>query len=162
MNGKQRIGKWLWFFSIGAALVVVYKTYTGLDGVLGLFGKIVDIFAPFVGGFVLAFFLYQPCKWLEGCFLTIQGRVWPKLARPLALIITYTVFLGILSMLFYLVIPILVDSLSKLIGELPNLLKESQATVNRWIAPDGPLGGLELQDKVDEIYANLKIGRAHV
>ena len=155
MNGKHHIGKWLWYFSLAAAVVVLFKTYTGLDGVLGLIGKIVDIFAPFVGGFVLAFFLYRPSQWIEGRFLSIQGKVWGKLARPLALAVTYLVFLGLVTLLSYLVLPILIDSLSKLIGEIPNLLQNSQATVNAWISPDGPLGGLELQERVDEIYANL-------
>ncbi|MBQ7088436.1 MAG: AI-2E family transporter [Clostridia bacterium] len=155
MNGKHRIRRWLWYFSLFAAVVVVYKTYTGLDGVVGLVGKIVDIFAPFVGGFVLAFFLYRPCKWVEERLLSIQGKVWPKLARPLALTATYLLFLGLVALLSYLVVPILIDSLTKLIGEIPNLLQNSQATVNAWIAPDGPLGWLELQERVDEIYANL-------
>ena len=155
MNGKHRVGKWLWYFSLFAAVVVVYKTYTGLDGVVGMIGKIVDIFAPFVGGFVLAFLLYRPSKWIESRFATLQGKAWPKLARPLALTITYLVFLGLVTLLSYLVLPILIDSLSKLIGELPKLLENSQATVNAWIAPDGPLGALNLQKRVDEIYANL-------
>ena len=155
MNGKHRVGKWLWYFSLFAAVVVVYKTYTGLDGVVGMIGKIVDIFAPFVGGFVLAFLLYRPSKWIESRFATLQGKAWPKLARPLALTITYLVFLGLVTLLSYLVLPILIDSLSKLIGELPKLLENSQATVNAWIAPDGPLGALNLQERVNEIYANL-------
>ena len=85
---KHRIQKWLWYFSLLAAVALLYKTYTSLDGVLGLIDKIIDIFAPFVGGFVLAFFLYRPCKWLEERFATLKGKAWPKLARPLALCIT--------------------------------------------------------------------------
>ena len=74
MKSKHRIQKWLWYFSLLAAVALLYKTYTSLDGVLGLVDKIIDIFAPFVGGFVLAFFLYRPSKWLEDRFSGWKGK----------------------------------------------------------------------------------------
>ena len=152
---KHRIQKWLWYFSLFAAVALLYKTYTSLDGVLGLVRKIIDIFAPFVGGFVLAFFLYRPSKWLEDRFAGIRGKAWPKLARPLALAVTYLGFLGLLTLLFYLVIPVLITSLSGLIDSLPKLLADAYANLQAWIAEDGPLGAFNLQDKAAEMYANI-------
>ena len=155
MKNNHRIGKWLWCFSLLAAVVVVYKTYTGLDGVMGLIGKIVDIFAPFVGGFVLAFLLYRPSKWLEEQFLRLKHPVWFKLSRPLALAITYLLSLSLVALLVYLVFPILVNSLTKLINEIPKLLENGQATLNAWVSSDGPLGSFGLESKVEELYATL-------
>lgn len=152
---KHRIQKWLWYFSLLAAVALLYKTYTSLDGVLGLIDKIIDIFAPFVGGFMLAFFLYRPSKWLEERFATLKGKAWPKLARPLALCITYLGFVGLLGLLIYLVIPVLIESLSGLIDSLPKLLEDAYTNVQAWIAPDGPLGAFNLQDKAAELYANM-------
>ena len=155
MKSKHQIRKWLWYFSLLAAVAILYKTYTSLDGVLGLVDKIIDIFAPFVGGFVLAFFLFRPCNWLEKRFLSLNGKAWPKLARPLALAAVYLVFLGLVSLVFYLVIPILVESLTGLFDSIPKLLTDTYNNIQSWIAPDGLLGGLKLQDNVDEIYAHL-------
>ena len=154
-NTRLNFKKWIWYFSLLAAVALLYKTYNGLGGVLGLVGKVIAIFAPFVGGFILAFFLYRPSNWLEGRFSRLPGKVWPKLARPLSLVIIYLLFLGLVTLLSYLVIPVLIDSLSKLIEELPNLLENSRNSVNAWVAPDGPLGDLDLQERVDEIYLRL-------
>lgn len=155
MQNKLQMKKWLWYFSLLAAVAVLYKTYTNLDGVLGLVNKIIDIFAPFVGGFVLAFFLFRPSKWLEDRFLKLNGKAWPKLARPLSITVIYLVFLGLVSLLVYLVAPVLVESLTSLFDSIPKWLTDTYNNVQAWIAPDGPLGSLHLQDNVDELYANL-------
>lgn len=155
MQNKWQVKRWLWYFSLAAAVAVLYKTYTNLDGVLGLVNKIIDIFAPFVGGFVLAFFLFRPSNWLERQLLTLKGKAWPKLARPLAIAIVYLVFLGLVSLVFYLIIPILIESLTSLFDSIPKWLTDTYNNMQSWIAPDGPLGALKLQDNVDEIYANL-------
>lgn len=155
MDKQNRFKTWLWYFSFPAAAVLLYKVYDNFQGALGLVDKVIDIFAPFVGGFVLAFFLFRPCNWLEGRFLTLKGKAWPKLARPLALFISYVVFLGLVSLLIYMVIPVLIRSLSGLIDSLPKLLADAYTNVQAWFAEDGPLGGFELQDRVNELYANL-------
>ena len=155
MQNKHQFRKWLWYFSLAAAVAILYKTYTNLDGVVGLIRKVIDIFAPFVGGFVLAFFLYRPSNWLEGRFLTLKGKAWPKLARPLSIAAIYLAFLGLLTLIFYLVIPILVESLTGLFDSIPKLLTDTYNNVQSWIAPDGLLGNFKLQDNVDELYANL-------
>ena len=154
-NQRLTFKKWLWYFSLLAALVLLYKTYAGLGGVLGLVGKAVDLFAPFVGGFVLAFLLFRPCNWLEQRFAALKGKAWPKLARPLALFITYAAFFGLVTLLFYLVIPVLIESLSTLIDSLPKLLTDAYNNVQAWIAPEGPLGAFNLQEKAAELYQNL-------
>lgn len=155
MQNKGHVKKWLWYFSLAAAVAVLYKTYTNLDGVLGLVNKIIDIFAPFVGGFVLAFFLLRPCKWLEDRLLTLNGKAWPKLARPLSIAAIYLVFFGLVALVVALIIPILVESLTSLFDSIPKLLTDAYNNIQAWIAPDGPLGKFNLQDNVDEIYANL-------
>lgn len=155
MQNKLQVKKWLWYFSLLAAVAVLYKTYTNLDGVLGLVNKIIDIFAPFVGGFVLAFFLFRPSKWLEDRFLTLKGKAWPKLARPLAIAIVYLICFGLMSLVVSLIVPILVSSLTSLFDSIPQLLSDAYNNIQAWIAPDGPLGKFNLQDNVDEIYANL-------
>ena len=155
MQNKGHVKKWLWYFSLAAAVAVLYKTYTNLDGVLGLVNKIIDIFAPFVGGFVLAFFLLRPSKWLEDRLLTLNGKAWPKLARPLSIAAIYLVFFGLVALVVSLIIPILVESLTSLFDSIPKLLTDTYNNIQAWIAPDGPLGKFNLQDNVDEIYANL-------
>ena len=39
MQNKHQFRKWLWYFSLAAAVAILYKTYTNLDGVVGLIRK---------------------------------------------------------------------------------------------------------------------------
>ena len=152
MSHKEQLRKWLWYFSFPAAAVLLFKLYDNFGEALGLIGRLIDILSPFVGGFVLAFFLLGPSRWLEERFLRLEGKAWPRLARPLAIFITYVLFLGLLTALFSLVIPILINSLSDLIGALPEYLRRAQEGLQAWVAPGGPLGGLHLQDEVNNLY----------
>ena len=152
MSHKEQLRKWLWYFSFPAAAVLLFKLYDNFGEALGLIGRLIDILSPFVGGFVLAFFLLGPSRWLEERFLRLEGKAWPRLARPLALFITYLLFLGLLTALFSLVIPILINSLSDLIGAMPDYLRRAQEGLQAWVAPGGPLGGLHLQDEVNNLY----------
>lgn len=152
MSHKEQLRKWLWYFSFPAAAVLLFKLYDNFGEALGLIGRLIDILSPFVGGFVLAFFLLGPSRWLEVRFLRLEGKAWPRLARPLALFITYVLFLGLLTALFSLVIPILINSLSDLIGAMPDYLRRAQEGLQAWVAPGGPLGGLHLQDEVNNLY----------
>ena len=126
MNHKEVIRKWLWYFSFPAAAVLLFKLYDNLGDALGLIGRLIDIMSPFVGGFVLAFFLYVPSRWLEERFLRLEGKAWPKMARPLSIFLTYLLFLGLLTAVFTLVIPILINGLTDLIGAMPDYLRRAQ------------------------------------
>ena len=152
MNHKEQIRKWLWYFSFPAAAVLLFKLYDNLGEAVGLVGRLIDIMSPFVGGFVLAFFLYVPSHWLEERFLRLEGKAWPKRARPLSIFLTYLLFLGLLTALFTLVIPILISGLTDLIGAMPDYLRRAQESLQAWVAPGGPLGGLHLQDEVNNLY----------
>ena len=152
MNHKEQIRKWLWYFSFPAAAVLLFKLYDNVGDALGLVGRLIDILSPFVGGFVLAFFLYGPSNWLENRFASLQGKGWAKAARPLALFITYLLFFGLLTALFSLIIPLLVGSLTDLVGAMPDYLRRAQESLQEWVAPGGPLGSLNLQDEVNNIY----------
>lgn len=152
MNHKEVIHKWLWYFSFPAAAVLLFKLYDNLGDALGLIGRLIDIMSPFVGGFVLAFFLYVPSRWLEERFLRLEGKAWPKIARPLSIFLTYLLFLGLLTAVFTLVIPILINGLTDLIGAMPDYLRRAQESLQAWVAPGGPLGALHLQDEVNNLY----------
>lgn len=146
MNRKQAIKRWLWYFSIPAAAILLFKLYDNFQTALGLVGTLVGIFAPFVGGFVLAFFLYKPSLWLENRLLTLEGKVWKKLARPLALTGVYLALLGILALVVYLVIPILWDSITDLSKSLPIYIANTQKSLESLFAPGGLLEGFNLKE----------------
>lgn len=155
MDNKAKWRQWLWYFSVPAATVLLFKLYDNFGAALGLVDKIVDIFAPFVGGFVLAFFLYAPSNLLEKLFLRLKGKAWKKLARPLALLITYLVFIGALVATIWLIIPVVVSSLTDLVNAMPGYFTAAQQGLQYLMDQAEFLADLGLEDKINAVYANL-------
>ncbi len=155
MERKSSAKRWLWSFSLIAAAMLLYKLYDNFAEAIGPIGTILRILAPFVGGFVLAFFMYGPSNLLEKQFRKLKGKLWPRLARPLALTITYLLLLGVVTGVVYLLIPTLVDSLTSLISSLPTYYEKVQQWVLDLTRPGGPLEQLGLAEKLNETYLSL-------
>ena len=155
MNRKESVRRWLWYFSIPAATILLYKLSDNLGQAIGVIGTLIKILAPFVGGFILAFFLYGPSSWLENRLLKLKGKAWPKLARPLALTVVYLLLFGLLALLVYLVIPVLISSITDLAGALPGYLAAAQDKLQDSMAPEGLFGQLQLSDRLTDVYESL-------
>ena len=155
MDRKEKLRKWLWYFSFPAAAILLFKLYDNFGAALSLIGRFFQILAPFVGGFVLAFLLYGPCNWLESRLHGCKSKKWDKWARPTAMVITYLSFLGIVALLSYLIIPILVESLGDLATSLPNRIAEAQANLEKWVSAGGPLSGFGLEGVVKDAFGGL-------
>ena len=155
MERKQAIKRWLWYFSIPAAAILLFKLYDNFGEALGLIGKLIGILAPFVGGFVLAFFMYRPSLWLENTLRKLKGKSWPRLARPLALTITYLLLVGALAMVVYLLVPTLTDSLLNLAEALPSYVNAAMQQVQEWDRAGGWLTELGLTERLNDVYAHL-------
>ncbi len=152
MRKMPGVTRWLWWFGLGAALIVLYKMCNDLSALWNILGVIVGILAPFIGGFAIAFFLNKPAGWLESAFKKLKGKVWQTVARPLSLIIVYLALLGGLSLLVYLIIPTLITSLTDLAKALPGYINGTRDRLAQLIGPGGMLENLGLQDKVNELY----------
>lgn len=155
MEKKRTFRRWLWYFSLIAALIVVYKLCGNLKQIWQVLGWGIGILAPFIGGFALAFFLYGPSQWLEKRFLRSKRRCWKKLARPLSLTIVYVLLLGLLALVVYLLIPRLVNSVSDLVGTIPHYLDAAQVRLKEFTRPDGLLARLNIADRLDDVYQHL-------
>lgn len=155
MERKQAIKRWLWYFSIPAAAILLYKLYDNFGEALGVIGKLIGILAPFVGGFVLAFFMYRPSLWIEKALLKCKGKLWPRLARPLALTVTYLLLVGLLALVVYLLVPTLTNSLINLVGALPGYINAAMAQVREWDQAGGWLSTLGLTERLQDLYGYL-------
>lgn len=155
MEHKRAIKRWLWNFSIPAAAILLFKLYDNFGEALGLVGKLIGILAPFVGGFVLAFFMYRPSLWVENALLKCKGKIWPRLARPLALTTTYLLLVGAVVLVMYLLIPTLTNSLISLATALPDYVAVAMQTIQRWEQSGGWMAAIGLTERLGEVYAHL-------
>lgn len=134
--------KWIWYFSLVAALIVFYKLAD-----TRVLAMAVSILAPFIGALAVAFVLLAPVRLLENKLRAIRGRAWQKLARPLAITAVYLVALGIVAAVIALILPQLVTSVADLIAALPDYIRKLQT-----ILESGVLAPFGLGDSLDGVY----------
>jgi predicted PurR-regulated permease PerM len=144
----------LWYFSLIAALIVVYKLCDNLGKVVGAIGFVLDILAPFVAGLILAFLLHHPTRWLEKQVRKLKGRFWQVMARPLSLTAVYLLLLGVVALLISLVLPHLATSLTDLIRSLPGYMEAAIAKVKEMVE-SGVLQDADLATTLDSVYQSL-------
>ena len=76
MERKNSMKRWLWTFTLVAAAILLYKLYDNFAEAVGMVGRLIRVLAPFVGGFVLAFFMHGPSTLLEKQFLKLHGLLY--------------------------------------------------------------------------------------
>lgn len=155
MERKQAFKKWLWYFSIVAAAILLFKLYDNFAQAIGLVGTLLSILSPFVGGLVLAFLMYRPSLWIENKLRRCKGKLWPRIARPLALTATYLALIGILFGVVWLLVPALVSGLRELAVEIPNYIAAATQKVQEWDNADGWLAGMNLSATLNDAAVQL-------
>ena len=154
MDKKKPPRRWIWYFSLLAALVVVYKLCDNLGQVVSAIGFVIRILTPFVVGLMLAFLLHRPSKWIEQRFLRFKGRFWQGAARPLSLAIVYLLLIGLLGLLISLVLPRLAVSLADLIKSLPAYVDAAILKAETMVS-SGPLKDLPLAEWLGNLYGSV-------
>ena len=91
---------------------------------INFFSKIIDILFPFIVGACIAFIINIPMQFFEKKFTKIDkkgNKVKFKFARPLALILSIALIIGIIALIIGVVIPELFNVLKIFIGYIPEL-----------------------------------------
>ena len=152
---NNSLKRWIWTFTLVAAAILLYKFYDNVADAVGSLGRVLRVLSPFVGGFVLAFFLHGPCNFLEKQFLKLKGKLWAKLARPLALTITYILLFSLLALIFYLVVPAVIESISGLVTAMPTYYASVMTFVKDLVEPGSFLDKMGLMDQMQNLYSSM-------
>ncbi len=136
MERKNPPQRWLWYFSLLAALIVVFKLFDNLGKVVNAIGFILNILTPFVAGLIIAFLLHRPSLWIENKIGALKGRFWQSAARPLSLVVVYLLMLGLVTLIISLVLPHLMSSLTDLVRSLPGYFESAITRLDGLIHSD--------------------------
>ena len=68
---KNYSKKWIYWFLLGVALIVVYKALDNFTNVSEVIGGFFNVIAPFLVGVFIAYLLYVPCQKFENIFLNV-------------------------------------------------------------------------------------------
>lgn len=118
--------------SIAAFAVLLYLGLQNLDVVTQALRFLAGLLAPFIVGICFAFVLNLLMRFLEKhVFFFLNRRklpAWEKIRRPASIVLTLVIFLGLMALLIYFLIPMLKDSIMTLWGNLPSYA----ANLERW------------------------------
>lgn len=96
--------------------VLLIAVIVKLDAVTGWVKRVLGAFTPLFVGFAIAFILHRPCSFFARLYSRgLKGRG-EKLARPLAVLTAYVIFLAVLTAIVALVLPELISSISSFIS----------------------------------------------
>lgn len=113
-----------------AACIILYWILHETERFKSVYTTLSGIFAPFVIGAGLAFIINVPMRSIENRFLWIKND---GLRRILAVLATFIVILLVLALVFYLLIPQVVDTAQTVAEKLPGFFNNLQAQVTAFL-----------------------------
>lgn len=119
LNSKN-IRKILFIIFCGAVIFAVVENFAHVFEVLG---TVVSFFTPIIAALCIAFVLNVPLSLLENKVFGFMGnsrkRFVNALRRPVCLVLTYLLALGLLTLLVLVIIPDIVDTIIYLFERMP-------------------------------------------
>ena len=126
LNSKNM--KKLLLLALGIA--VIFCLVINIGSVFTFLGKTISVFSPVIAALCIAFVLNVLLTALETKVFAFMGKskkkFVTKLRRPVCLVLTYLIALGIVSLLILVIIPDIIDTVTYLVDKLPAIVIESR------------------------------------
>lgn len=120
--------KWVFWFSLVVACIVVYKTIDSVLEVVTWLQGFISLLMPFILAVIVAYILYKPSKKIELKLSKIKYI--NKIARTLSIVIVYVILTLILVLVFKVVIPSITTSIVELGKNLPGYYNSAIDYIN--------------------------------
>ncbi len=115
---KNKGKKWLYWFLLGVAIIVVYKALDNFGDVMGVFAKFFEIITPFLVGIFISYLLYMPCRKMEQAFIKSKVKWIAKKAKPLGILTVYLIIVLLLVILVNFILPVVLESVMDLVNNI--------------------------------------------
>ena len=117
MKNLKSETKWVYWFTLIVAVVVIYKVLDNFTGIGEWIGNLLKVLSPFLMAILLAYLLYIPCRKIEKAYKKTKRL--KKKARGLAVATTYLLAILVIVIVVNTIWPILSASIIELAGNLP-------------------------------------------
>ncbi len=152
MKKDNNLTKWLFYFSIAVAVIIIYKILDNFTNITDWINNLFKILAPFVGGILIAYILYIPCKKVEEALQkTKKKRLINKYSRGLSVAIVYIMALLILVIIVNCILPILTQSLGDLINNIPSYYEIATEKINSL-----PEDNILRSEEVSKVFSDIQ------
>lgn len=115
---KNHWKKWIYWFMLGVAIIVVYKALDNFGNIMGEVGKFFDILGPFLVGILISYLLYIPCKKTEEAYKNSKNKLIRKKARTLSIMTVYIIVVLLIMILINFILPVVIESITELFNNL--------------------------------------------
>ena len=116
---KNHGKKWLYWFMLGVAIILVYKALDNFTDIMEVVNKFFEIVTPFLSGIFIAYLIYMPCRKFEATFKKSKIKCISKKARALSIITVYIIVVLIIIILINFILPVVLESVIDLINHIP-------------------------------------------
>lgn len=156
MNEIKNHGKkWLYWFALGVAIIVVYKALDNFTDVMGVVAKFFDIITPFLAGVFISYLLYMPCKKVEESYAKSKLKFMVRNSRLFSILTVYLIIMLLFVILINFILPVVLESVTDLINNIQNYYETAIANYNN-LPEDNILKSSVVKDAIQNIQ-NLDI-----
>ncbi len=114
------------------AAILIYILVSNLKGTFKFIGHMVGVLSPFLIGLLIAYFLSPLVELLDkGMGPHIMKGKYPVVSKIIAIIISYVLVLGFITVAFVFVVPEVVQSIRELTRRIPEMYRLIIAQVDR-------------------------------
>lgn len=115
---------------LALGIAVIFCLIINISSVFAFLGKVFAVFSPVIAALCIAFVLNVLLTALETKVFGFMGKSKKKfinkLRRPLCLVLTYLIALGLVSLLILVIIPDIIDTITYLVDKLPAFVIEAR------------------------------------
>ena len=152
---KKNFSKWMYYFSLIVAIIVVYKFLDNFTAIGEAIGHFFNIIAPFFTGALLAYLLYIPASRIEKKISKSKKKFIKKKSRGISVLITYIIAILIIILLVNVILPIVVNSIVELVSNFQGYWNSAIKKLNS-LPEDSILKSQKAQDIVKAIGESIQ------
>jgi len=150
---KRNLSKWMYWFLLGLAIIIVYKVLDNFAAIGGVIGNFFSVITPFLSGALLAYLLYIPASRIEKTFS--RSKLFKKKARPISVLLTYILAILIILLAVNVILPVISDSIVELVSNFQGYWNTAIGKLNA-LPEDSFLKSQVVTDTVNSIGEAIK------
>ena len=127
---KKNLSKWMYWFLLGLAVIVVYKILDNFRAISETIGNFFNVITPFLSGALLAYLLYIPASRIEKTFLKNRNKFLKRKARGISVLLTYILAILLIILLVNVIFPVITNSIIELISNFQGYWNSAISRLN--------------------------------
>jgi len=149
MNGTKNWTKWIYWFSLGVAIILIYKTVDSFEDIAMSFGKLMAVIKPFIIAVLVAYIFYIPCRYIEKLYKKLKMP--HRLARLLSTLTVYVLAIFLIILSLNIILPAVSASVKDLASNLPTYYRNAITYVEEM-----PEDSIIKKETIQSIIADLE------